>query len=92
MVAAESAKAVALNTPNTSGAPVVGSTARASSLWLSRVDVPSVHNSWAIPELLVVAAPAKTDPPPETTTKLMIWPAIGLPFRSVAFATSGEAS
>ena len=58
------ASAVARNLPETSAAPVEASTTRASTIWLSATDFPSVHRSCANPSALLSDEPAKTLPPP----------------------------
>src|SRR5688572_6237075 len=68
---------VALNVAKTMRAPVLGSTARASTRWLSAVEVPRVQRSCTMPCALVRPASAKTLPPPAVTRKLTSCPATG---------------
>src|SRR5439155_18505116 len=81
---------VAVKVANVSFAPVPLSTARASTC--CGPEGPSVQRSWAMPSAPVIAAPANTLPPPETTTKLMIWPFTGWPRESPTIATIGFGS
>src|SRR5262249_19829387 len=92
MLSAGPARALARNTANTSGAPELLSTARASTRWLSAVRVPSVQRSRTRPLSLVIAAPANTLPPPAVTRKLTSWPLIGVFVESTMRATNGAES
>src|SRR5881409_3963529 len=61
---------VAVKIANVSFAPVAPSMARASTR--CGPEAPRVQRSCTMPSPLVIAAPANTLPPPETTTKLTI--------------------
>src|SRR5437016_9552715 len=78
---------VAVKTANVSFAPVALSTARASTC--CGPERPRVQRSWAMPSPPVIAAPAKTLPPPATTTKLTICPFTAWLRESSTSATSG---
>src|SRR5438876_6826471 len=78
---------VAVKVANVTFAPVALSTARASTC--CGPEKPRVQRSWTIPSALVIAAPANTLPPPETTTKLTIWPFTAWPRESSTSATIG---
>src|SRR3989442_1583638 len=79
---------VAVKIANVSFAPVTLSTARASSCCGPAAR--RAQRSWTMPSPPLIAAPANTLPPPETTTKLTICPLTGRPRESSTRATSGS--
>src|SRR6185295_12099307 len=81
---------VAVKIANVSFAPVTLSTARASTR--CGPEAPRVQRSWAMPSGPVIAAPANTLPPPETTTKLTICPFTAWARESTTSTTSGSGS
>src|SRR5436190_14532785 len=78
---------VAVKIANVSFAPVAPSMARASTR--CGPEAPRVQRSCTMPSAPVIAAPANTLPPPETTTKLTICPLTAWPRESSTSATSG---
>src|SRR5438132_1198640 len=78
---------VAVKIANVSFAPVALSTARASTC--CGPESPRVQRSCTMPSAPVIAAPANTLPPPETTRKLTIWPFTAWARESSTSATIG---
>src|SRR3989442_10820398 len=81
---------VAVKIANVSFAPVALSMARASTR--CGPEAPRVQRSCTMPSPPVIAAPANTLPPPDTTTKLTICPLTAWPRESSTSATSGSGS
>src|SRR5205809_3394334 len=81
---------VAVKIANVIFSPVTLSTARAST-WCGP-EKPTVQRSCTRPSPPDIAAPAKTLPPPETTTKFTIWPFTGWARESSTRATIGFGS